>query len=113
MASFTQALECHRIVGNEEGLAVTYSQLGKCALEQSDLVKAERCLNNASEHYIKLGNEPAEAAVLRWLATIYETRRDLVSAKRCLDRVVALDQRYTLPELQTDSVRLAKLNHTA
>ncbi|MBH0176838.1 MAG: tetratricopeptide repeat protein, partial [Nitrospira sp.] len=110
-ASFTQALDCHRVVGNEEGLAVTYSQLGKCYLDQDDLVRAERCLNNASEHYIKLGNEPAEAAVLRWLATIYETRRDQVSAKRCLDRVVALDQRYKLPELQTDSARLTKLNH--
>ena len=51
---------------------MTYSQLGKCFLDQGDLTRAERCLNNASEHYIKLGNEPAEAAVLRLLATMYE-----------------------------------------
>ena len=74
---------------------MTYSQLGKCFLDQGDLNQAERCLNNASEHYIKLGNEPAEAAVLRLLATVYVTRQDLVSARRCLERVVSLDQRYT------------------
>jgi tetratricopeptide (TPR) repeat protein len=88
---------------------VTYSQLGKCFLDQGDLTKAERCLNNASEHYIKLGNEPAEGAVLRLLATLYDARQDLVSARRCLERVVSLDQRYQLPELQTDSAYLAKL----
>jgi hypothetical protein len=110
VTSFKQALDCHRIVGNEEGLAVTYSQLGKCFLDQDDLIRAERCLNNASEHYIKLGNEPAEASVLRLLATLYDTRQDLVSARRCLERVVFLDLRYTLPELQTDSASLTKLN---
>ncbi|HEU0069564.1 MAG TPA: tetratricopeptide repeat protein, partial [Nitrospiraceae bacterium] len=109
VTSFKQALDYHRVVGNEEGLAVTYSQLGKCFLDQGDLTRAERCLNNASEHYIKLGNEPAEAAVLRLLATLYDTRHDLVSARRCLERVVALDLRYNLSELQTDSAHLAKL----
>ena len=74
-----------------------------------DLVKAERCLNNASEHYIKLGNEPAEAAVLRLLATIYEARHDRVSARRCLERVVSLDLRYKLSESQADSAHLARL----
>ena len=108
-----QALDHHRIVGNEEGLAVTYSQLGKCFLDQGDLTRAERCLNNASEHYIKLGNEPAEAAVLRLLGTVYNTRQDLVSARRCLERVVSLDQRYTLPEYQTDSVHLEKLKQSS
>ena len=109
VASFQQALEHHRTVGNEEGLAVTYSQLGKCYLDQGDLVRAERCLNNASEHYIKLGNEPAEAAVLRLLATIYQARQDSISALRCLERVVSLDERYTLPELHADSDHLSKL----
>jgi hypothetical protein len=98
------------VVGNEEGLAVTYSQLGKCYLDQEDLTSAERCLNNASEHYIKLGNEPAEAAVLRLLAKLYEIRQDSVSALRCLVRVVALDERYALPELQVDSAHLARLS---
>ena len=81
-------------------------------LDQGDLTRAERCLNNASEHYIKLGNESAEAAVLRLLATVYDTRHDLVSARRCLERVVALDQRYALPELQTDSTYLEKLKQS-
>ena len=78
-------------------------------MEHGDPEQAERCLNNASEHYIKLGNEPAEAAVLRLLATIYETRHDAISARRCLERVVALDLRYQLPEIQTDSARLARI----
>ncbi len=106
---FKQALDHHRTVGNEEGLAVTYSQLGKCYLDQGDLTRAERCLNNASEHYIKLGNEPAEAAVLRLLATVYKTRQDTAAARRCLTRVVALDERYALPEFQADSSHLARL----
>ncbi len=109
VTSFKLALDHHRIVGNEEGLAVTYSQLGKCYLDQGELLEAERCLNNASEHYIKLGNEPAEAAVLRYLAGMYEARRDWTSALRCLDRVLSLDQRYALPELQADLNHLAKL----
>jgi tetratricopeptide (TPR) repeat protein len=109
VVSFKQALDHHRTVGNEEGLAVTYSQLGKCYLDQEDLTRAERCLNNASEHYIKLGNEPAEAAVLRLLAKVYETRQDTVSALRCLARVVALDERYALPEFPTDSAHLSRL----
>ena len=113
VTSFKQALDYHRVVGNEEGLAVTYSQLGKCFLDQGDLTRAERCLNNASEHYIKLGNEPAEAAVLRLLAMIYETRRDYVSARRCLERIVSLDLRYKLPELQQDSTRLAALSNSS
>jgi hypothetical protein len=91
---------------------VTYSQLGKCFLDQNDLIKAERCLNNASEHYIKLGNEPAEAAVLRLLATLYDTRQDPISARRCLERVVALGHRYQLPDLQADSALLAKLKQS-
>jgi hypothetical protein len=66
-------------------------------------------LNNASEHYIKLGNEPAEAAVLRLLAKVYEIRQDTVSARRCLARAVALDKRYALPELQADSDHLSRL----
>jgi len=37
IASFKQALDYHRVVGNEKGLAVTYSQLGKCFLDQGDL----------------------------------------------------------------------------
>ena len=112
MTSFAQALDHHRTVGNEEGLAVTYSHLGKGYLDQGDLIKAERGLNNASEHYIKLGNEPAEAAVLRLLARVYEARRDTVSALRCLTRVVALDERYALPELHTDSDHLSRLDRS-
>ena len=64
-AYFTQALDAHRIVGNEDGLALTYSQLGKMFLDAGDVRKAEKCFNNASEHFIKLGNAPGEAAVLR------------------------------------------------
>ncbi len=76
--SFHQALTYHRMVGNEEGLAVTYSQMGQCFLEQGDLVNAERCLNNGSEHYIKLGAEAGEAAVLRLLANLYDRRGDVL-----------------------------------
>jgi Tfp pilus assembly protein PilF len=91
---------------------VTYSQLGKCFLNQGDLTRAGRCLNNASEHDIKLGNEPAETAVLRLLATVYDTRQDLAPAQRCLEQVVSLDLRYKLPERQTDSAYLAKLSQS-
>ncbi|NOT97106.1 MAG: hypothetical protein HOP00_12475, partial [Nitrospira sp.] len=76
-------------------------------------IHAERCLNNASEHYIKLGNEPAEAAVLRLLASLYDTRRDLISARRCLERVISLDQRYGLSELSTDSAHLSTLKRSS
>jgi len=96
-------------VGDEEGLAVTYSQLGRTFLLAGRDVQAERSLNNASEHFIKLGNEPGVAAVLRLLAQIYEQRGDLASALRCLERVVDTDRRYRLPETAADAERLARV----
>jgi len=107
--SFHQALIYHRMVGNEEGLAVTYSQMGQCFLDQDDLDNAERCLNNGSEHYIKLGAPAGEAAVLRLLATLYERREDLVSAIRCLERTLGIDGTYKLPESSRDAQELARL----
>ncbi len=107
--SFGQALTYHRMVGNEEGLAVTYSQMGQCFLEQGDLENAERCLNNGSEHYIKLGSEAGEAAVLRLLADLYRRRGDSLSAIRCLERTVLIDARYNLVESSRDSQELARL----
>jgi tetratricopeptide (TPR) repeat protein len=107
VASFKRSLDYHRMVGNEEGLAVTYSQMGKGFMDQGDLTSAEHCLNTATEHYVKLGNEPAEAAVLRLLASLYQRRGDFVSSQRCLERVVLIDQRYNLSGEQDDSDRLA------
>jgi tetratricopeptide (TPR) repeat protein len=107
-AFFTQALDAHRIVGNEEGLALTYSQLGKTFLDAGDVRKAEKCFNNASEHFIKLGNASGEAAVLRLLADVYIRVADRGSAIRCLERVVFLATHYNLPELTRDQV---SLNH--
>ncbi|MES4785136.1 MAG: hypothetical protein C4294_04215, partial [Nitrospiraceae bacterium] len=49
IANFKKALDLHRAVGNEEGLAVTYSQLGKTLLLAGQTHQAEWCLNNASE----------------------------------------------------------------
>ena len=84
---FTQALDSHRVVGNEEGLAGTYSQMGKMFLDSGRSVEAERCFNNATEHFIKLGNPSGEAAVLRELADLYEQRQDTIAAIRCVERL--------------------------
>ncbi|MGQ0809737.1 MAG: tetratricopeptide repeat protein [Nitrospiraceae bacterium] len=110
--SFKRALDYHRTVGNEEGLAVTYSQLGKAFQDCGRLLDAERCLNNASEHFIKLGSEPGEAAVLRQLATLYRQTDNLVSALRCLERVVSLDGRYKLDQLEQDRADLESLKQS-
>jgi tetratricopeptide (TPR) repeat protein len=106
--SFNQALTYHRMVGNEEGLAVTYSQMGQCFMDQGDLLNAERCLNNGSEHYIKLGVEAGEAAVLRLLADLYGRRGDLVSAITCLERTILIDTKYNLSESSRDAETLAR-----
>ncbi|MEK7236781.1 MAG: hypothetical protein AAB242_09170 [Nitrospirota bacterium] len=63
-AYFTEALGRHRIVSDEEGLILTYSQLGKTFLNVGTVWKAEKCSNNASKHFIKLRNAQGEAAVL-------------------------------------------------
>lgn len=107
--AFTQALAEHRIIGNEEGLAATYSQLGKAFLDTGRALEAERCFNNASEHFIKLGNEVGEAACLRLLADIYRQRENLVAAIRCLERAVFIDTRYRLPTLSEDDRLLEEL----
>jgi tetratricopeptide (TPR) repeat protein len=83
--------------------------LGKTFLQAGDRQRAEKCLNNASEHFIKLGNEPGEAAVLRLLADLYEQAGNEESAIRCLERVVLLDTRYGLLQFQQDNARLSGL----
>ena len=68
-----------------------------------------RSLNNASEHFIKLGNPAGEAAVLRLLTTLYIREQNPASAIRCLERTVSLDQHYRFPELAGDTGLLAEL----
>lgn len=110
---FDEALNHHRIIGNEEGLATTFSQLGKTLLSLGQNDQAEKCLNNATEHFIKLGNEQGEASVLRLLATLYEERGDSISAIRCLEHTVQIDLRYHLPKYQEDLHRLTTLRNTS
>jgi hypothetical protein len=83
--------------------------MGRCFLDQGDLENAERCLNNGSEHYIKLGTEAGEAAVLRLLADLYRRRGDNLSAIRCLERTVLIDAKYNLVESPRDAQELARL----
>ena len=106
---FRQALDSHRVVGNEEGLAGTYSQLGKTFLDSGRPVEAERCFNNASEHFIKLGNPTGEAAVLRELADLYEQRKDTIAAIRCVERLHHLALGTGRSPAAADRERLARL----
>jgi len=108
VAQFKKALDAHRAVGDEEGLAITYSQLGRTLLDVGQWQQAERCLNNASEHFIKLGDTAGEAAVLRLLADLYEGRADRVSAIRCLERVLAITTR-AVGQDPHDTIRLTRL----
>ena len=103
--TFHTALEYHRKVGNEDGLAATYGQLGKTFLLTGHSQQAEAFLNNATEHFIKLGNGPGEAGALRLLTDVYLERGDQISALRCLERVVQLDQTYRLPQYEEDHHR--------
>lgn len=109
IAGFKKALASHRVAGDEEALAFTYSQLGQTFLTAGLTREAERCLNNASEHFIKLGNEAGEASALRLLADLYERVGDRESAIRCLERVVSTDRRYSLPQGPGDEARLSGL----
>jgi tetratricopeptide (TPR) repeat protein len=106
---FVQALNSHRVVGSEEGLAATYSQLGKTYLDSGRSTEAERCFNNASEHFIKLGNPVGEAAVLRELADLYEQRKDHLSATRCVERLHHLALGTGKAPTVADRERLARL----
>ena len=103
---FKQALDLHRAVGDEQGLANTYSQLGKTFFLAGEFRQAEKCLNNASEHFIKLGSQPGESAALRLLAKLYQRTGDPISAARCLERTIQIDLRYRLPELKEDQEQL-------
>jgi hypothetical protein len=97
------------VVGNEEGLAVTYSQLGKTFLDCGRWLEAERCLNNASEHFVKLGHPQGEAAVLRLLADLYECRNDALSALRCLERLPVVLRSFGASLSSADQDRLSRL----
>ncbi|MGZ8383182.1 MAG: hypothetical protein ACXWWE_04145, partial [Nitrospira sp.] len=72
-------------------------------------VQAERCFNNASEHFIKLGNPTGEAAVLRELADLYEQRHDTIAAIRCVERLHHLALGTGRAPAATDRERLARL----
>ena len=104
---FKKALDYHRIVGDEQGLAVTYSQLGRTFFQAARLRQAEKCLNNACEHFIKLGQPAGEAAALRLLADLYEQTGELQNAIRCLERVLLQATRYGVPHGEDDRRRLA------
>jgi tetratricopeptide (TPR) repeat protein len=110
MGHFTAALDSHRIVGNEDGLALTYSQLGKTFFDAGRFREAEKCFNNASEHFIKLGNELGEAAALRYLADVYERLGESASAITCLERVVLIGRHYHSTDVDNDVRRLDKLS---
>ena len=106
---FQSALEYHRAIGDEDSLATTYGQLGKAFFLIGQSAKAEACLNNASEHFIKLGNEPGEAGALRVLAEVYRKQGDPISELRCLERVIQVDLRYQLSQYGEDHSRLQQL----
>ncbi|MCA9476968.1 MAG: tetratricopeptide repeat protein, partial [Nitrospira sp.] len=106
---FLKALDYHRKVGNEEGLATTYGQLGKAYLQEGHLKKAEACLNNSTEHFIKLGNAHGEAGALRLLADLYWRQGDRISSTRCLERVIQIDVTYRLPHYDGDRQRLEEV----
>jgi tetratricopeptide (TPR) repeat protein len=109
IVSFRKALDHHRLVGDEQGLAMSYSQLGKTFHEAGRLRDAEKCLNNASEHFIKLGQPAGEVSTLRQLAKIYEQDGNVPSAIRCVERAVTLGTVYRLNEVDADSRTLARL----
>jgi tetratricopeptide (TPR) repeat protein len=106
---FKKALDLHRAVGNEEGLAVTYGQLGKTCLSAGLARQAERCLNNACEHFIKLGDGLGEAGALRLLADLYEGDENWLSAIRCLERVRQIGLMHQLQTSEADRARLDRL----
>lgn len=90
-------------------LAVTYGQLGKTYLLAGQPRQAERCLNNACEHFNKLGNGTGQTGALRLLADHYEHEGDLPPAIRCLERIHQLTLAYRLPHAEADRSRLARL----
>ena len=88
---------------------MTYSQLGRTFSQAGLLRQAEKCLNNACEHFIKLGQPAGEAAALRLLAELYERTGELQNAIRCLERVLLQVTRYGVPHEEDDRRRLARL----
>lgn len=74
-----------------------------------NLNRAEACLNNATEHFVKLGNVHGEAGALRLLAKLYRDRKDDISAIRCLERVVQIDLTYRYPQYEEDRQQLIQL----
>ena len=73
--------------------------------------QAERCLNNATEHFVKLGNESGEAAALCLLAELYQDLVDRISTLRCLERVIQIDLRYQLPQYEEDHAHLTAFHN--
>jgi pyridoxal biosynthesis lyase PdxS len=86
--------------------------MGRTFFEAGRLVEAERCLNNASEHFVKLGQPQGEAAVLRLLADLYEHRRDSLSAIRSLERLMVVLQSFGETPTSADQDRLMRLRKT-
>jgi len=59
--------------------------------------------------YAQSSDEMDIAATLYHQAALYEARHDWEAACRCMERVVEIDEKYQLPKLAENRVRLARL----
>ncbi|MFO0730498.1 MAG: tetratricopeptide repeat protein [Nitrospiraceae bacterium] len=107
---FQQALDSHRVVGSEDSLAATFTQLGKTLLDCGRSVEAERCFNNASRNnFIQARKSGGEAAVMRGTGGSLQGRGITLSAVRCVERLHHLALGTGRVPSAEDKARLARL----
>lgn len=90
---FKRAIELHKRVGHEEGLAATWGQLGRVYRLLADDRRAETALNFSCTHYEHLVNTAGQIEALRLLARLYEERNDSELAQLCLKRISEIEVR--------------------
>ncbi|HSG05004.1 MAG TPA: hypothetical protein VLB09_01270, partial [Nitrospiria bacterium] len=104
-----QALDCAKHLKNPARMADALHRLAKAQEADGHLKEARRLSELAYDHFSHLRNELGCAMTLYHQAGLYEKLGDMKSAADCLVRVVAIDEKYSLPKLAENRKRLSEL----
>ncbi len=91
-AMYRKALEHNEALGNKEGMADAYNNLGVFYSIRDELHKAEAMYRKALELYEELGSKDAMAIVCNNLGVVYKTRGDLEQAEAMFRKAKELNK---------------------
>jgi tetratricopeptide (TPR) repeat protein len=99
---YRQSLEIKEELGNKAGLAQTLGAMAILTWHEGDLAEAERLYQQAMTAQQEIGDVVNASIHMFNLALLYEDQGRLNEALPLLERVVEIDERVGLPDLESD-----------